>query len=71
MKDIKATTQPNFTLKMDPTEVGSGRLDWKKLLPAAYAAGVRFYFVEQEPPFERPRIESAKICHDFLASVQA
>jgi sugar phosphate isomerase/epimerase len=71
VKDIKADTRPNFDLRMDPTEIGSGVLKWNKLLPAAYAAGVRSFFVEQEPPFARPRIEAAKISHDFLASVKA
>ena len=71
MKDIKADTQPNFTLQMDPTEVGSGKLDWKKLLPAAYAAGVRSFYVEQEAPFARPRIEAARISFDYLARVTA
>lgn len=71
VKDIKASTQPNFDLRMDPTEVGSGRIDWKRLLPAAASAGVKGFFVEQEAPFERPRIEAAKISHDFLAKVGA
>ncbi|WP_374470197.1 sugar phosphate isomerase/epimerase family protein [Phenylobacterium sp.] len=71
VKDVKASTQPNFELRMDPTEVGSGRLDWKRLLPAAHAAGVRGFYVEQEPPFERPRVEAAKISHDYLAGLQA
>lgn len=71
LKDIKADTQPNFTLTMDPTEVGSGKLPWKALLPAAYAAGVRSFYVEQEPPFTRPRLEAAKISHDYLAGVVA
>lgn len=69
VKDIKATTKPNYALTMDPTEVGSGSLDWAKLLPAAYASGVRGFYVEQEPPFTRPRIEAAKISHDYLARV--
>lgn len=69
VKDIKADTQPNFALKMDPTEIGSGKLAWKTLLPAAYAAGVRGFYVEQEPPFTRPRIEAAKISFDYLAGV--
>lgn len=71
VKDIKADTKPNFALAMDPTEVGSGVVDWKKVLPAGKAAGVTGFYVEQEPPFARPRIEAAKICHDFLAGVQA
>lgn len=71
VKDLKASTKPNFALAMDPTEVGSGTIDWAKLLPAAHAAGVRGFYVEQEPPFERPRMEAARISHDFLAGVAA
>jgi sugar phosphate isomerase/epimerase len=71
VKDVKATTKTNFAFRQDPTEVGSGIIDWKKLLPAAYAEGVRGFFVEQEPPFERPRIEAAKICFDYLNAVVA
>lgn len=71
VKDVAAATTPNFTLGMSPTEIGSGTLDWPRLLPAAYAAGVRGFFVEQEPPFARPRLEAARISHDFLARVQA
>ena len=71
VKDIKASSKPNYVLSMDPTEVGSGTLDWKTLLPAAWAAGVRGYYLEQEPPFTRPRIEAAKIGHDFLAKLVA
>ena len=71
VKDIKADTKANFALAMDPTEIGAGKLDWKKLLPAAYAAGVRGFYVEQEPPFTRPRIEAAKLSYDYLAGVTA
>jgi sugar phosphate isomerase/epimerase len=71
VKDIKAGTKPNFSFAMDPSEIGSGSLDWKRLLPAAYAAGVREFYVEQEPPFTRPRIEAAKLSYDFLSTVRA
>ena len=71
VKDVKATTKPNFAFQQDPTEVGSGIIPWKTLLPAAYAEGVRGFFVEQEPPFERPRIEAAKLCFDYLNAVVA
>lgn len=71
IKDIKAETKPNFAMSMDPTEVGSGRLPWKALLPAAYAAGVRNFYVEQEPPFARPRIEAARMDYEFLAGLVA
>lgn len=71
VKDLKADTKTNFALSMDPTEVGSGMIDWRALLPEAYAAGIRDFFVEQEPPFARPRIEAARISYDYLAGVRA
>ena len=71
IKDVKATTKPNFAFQQDPAEIGSGIIDWKRLLPAAYAEGVRGFFVEQEPPFEKPRLESAKISVDYLKGVVA
>lgn len=66
VKDIKASTQPNFALQQDPAEVGLGKLDWKHILPACQAAGVEHYYVEQEPPFVRDRFASMKLSHDFL-----
>ena len=39
VKDIKASAMPNFALTMVPAEVGSGRLDWSRILPAAHKAG--------------------------------
>lgn len=71
VKDIKPTTKANFELRQDPTEVGSGMIDWKKLLPAAYDAGIRGFYYEQEPPFAHARLESAKISFDYLAKVVA
>jgi len=71
VKDVKATTKPNFAFEQDPTEVGSGIIDWPRLLPAAHAAGVREFFVEQEPPFARPRMESVRTSFDYLNAVVA
>jgi sugar phosphate isomerase/epimerase len=71
VKDVKATTKTNYAFQQDPTEIGSGIIDWKRLLPAAYAAGIRDFFVEQEPPFERPRLEAARISVDYLKAVVA
>ncbi len=66
VKDIKASTVSNIALKMDPADIGSGKLDWKTILPAGYAAGVRNFFLEQEPPFDKPRVESAEIGYKYL-----
>jgi sugar phosphate isomerase/epimerase len=71
VKDVKATTKPNFAFQQDPTEVGSGIIDWKRLLGAAYAGGVRGFFVEQEPPFTKPRLESVKVSFDYLNALVA
>lgn len=71
IKDIKATTQPNIALKMDPSDVGSGRLDWKAILPAAHEAGVRNFFLEQEPPFATSRMEAAENGYKFLSTLEA
>jgi sugar phosphate isomerase/epimerase len=71
VKDIKASTKPNFAFQQDPADVGSGTLDWKRLLPAAYAHGVRGFFVEQEAPFDKPRMESARISFDYLNGLVA
>jgi sugar phosphate isomerase/epimerase len=71
IKDIKASTQRNYNLKMDPTEVGSGILDWDRILPAAHKAGVRKFFVEQEPPFAFTRLESAAKCYGYLSTLKA
>jgi sugar phosphate isomerase/epimerase len=71
VKDVKASTKPNFIFQQDPTEVGTGIIDWKRLLPAAHAAGVDGFFVEQEPPFTKPRIEAARLDADYLLKLQA
>lgn len=71
VKDVKATTQANYAMQQVPAEVGAGRLQWGRILPAAEAAGVAHYFVEQEPPFERDRLEAVAISHRFLSGFVA
>lgn len=67
IKDLKAGTVPNHAFRMDPADVGSGHLDWKRILPIAYEAGVRYYYVEQEPPFAEPRMDAARTDYDYLS----
>lgn len=71
VKDVAAGNTTNFALSMKPAEVGSGTLDWAKILPAAYDAGVRHFYVEQEPPFAIPRIEAARKSYAYLAQLRA
>lgn len=56
-------------LKMDPTEVGSGVVDWENVLPAAYRAGVRQFYVEQEPPFKMDRFDAVAKSYGYLRSL--
>lgn len=67
VKDVARGTKPNFTMAMNPAEVGGGIVDWPRLLPEAYRAGVRHFYVEQEPPFAIPRMEAAKRSYAFLS----
>lgn len=66
VKDVLPTTQANFKFSMESTEVGDGRIDWKAVLPAAYAAGVRQFYVEQEPPFRMDRFEAVAKSFAYL-----
>ena len=71
VKDVKAGTRPNFSFEMDPTEVGQGIIDWKRVLAKAYQAHVRQFYVEQEPPFSKPRLESVGISFNYLDALVA
>jgi sugar phosphate isomerase/epimerase len=71
VKDLQATTKTNYALSMDPCEVGAGKLDWAKILPAAHKAGVRNFYVEQEPPFTMTRMDAAKKSYNYLAALKA
>jgi sugar phosphate isomerase/epimerase len=71
VKDLKASTRPNFSLQLDPCEVGQGTIDWKTLLGKAYGANVRQFYVEQEPPFNKPRLESVGISFKYLNALVA
>lgn len=69
VKDLQASTRPNYVLRQDPTEVGSGMLPWPKILDVAYATGVRRFFVEQEPPFKGDPLDSIAISAKYLSTV--
>ncbi|MBC2650914.1 hypothetical protein [Novosphingobium aerophilum] len=71
VKDVARGNKVNHEIEMTPAEVGSGVFDWKRILPAAHRAGVEHYFVEQEPPFSMPRIDSAAKSYTFLAELVA
>ncbi len=69
VKDIQASTKTNYTLQQDPTEVGSGSLDWASLLSSARTAKISRYFVEQEPPFTGDRLDAIAKSLRYLKSL--
>jgi sugar phosphate isomerase/epimerase len=71
VKDVRATTKANFALAMDPAEVGSGKLDWAHILPAARKAGCQHFYVEQEAPFTMARIDAAAKSFAWLDKLRA
>jgi sugar phosphate isomerase/epimerase len=66
VRDIKADPKPSYAPGQDPTEVGSGAINWKAILPAALTAGVTCYYVEQEPPAAGLRVQAAGKSFDYL-----
>ena len=66
VKDISASTKKNFVLQQDPIEVGAGSIPWKQILPVAFAAGVRKFYVEQEPPFTTDRFTAIGKSYRYL-----
>ena len=69
VKDIQASTKTNYTLQQDPTEVGSGTLDWASLLSTAKTTNIKRFFVEQEPPFPGDRFDSIAKSLRYLKSL--
>ncbi|MEN7535869.1 sugar phosphate isomerase/epimerase family protein [Aurantiacibacter flavus] len=71
VKDVAEGFTPSYYLAPNPIEVGQGIIDWASVLLAAEAAGVGHYFVEQEPPFTKPRLEAMRQSLQFLQSLAA
>lgn len=67
LKDVAATTKPNYLLHQDPAEIGQGIIDWPKLIAAAKAEGITRFFVEQEAPYAKPVLEILADNYAFLA----
>lgn len=63
IKDL-APNQPPGGIKT--TEVGSGTINWKKIFGVVPQTSVAGYYVEQEPPYERPPLESIRISYNYL-----
>lgn len=52
------------------TEVGSGKIDWKRIFAACDPQHLKHYFVEQEN-FERPALDAVRVSYDYLRGLKA
>lgn len=68
IKDLKPVGS-NTSMEMTSVEIGQGAVDWQSVFKAARATGVKAGYVEQEPPFVRPALESAKISYKYLQTL--
>ncbi len=76
IKDFKNVTKPVTIFggpdAPAPTELGRGSLDLLPIVEAARKAGVRHFYVEQEPPYtEMPPLEAAAVDYKALHSLLA
>jgi sugar phosphate isomerase/epimerase len=52
------------------SELGRGTVDYKPILKAAKAGGLKHFFAEQEGPFSRmSQLKAAKVAYDYLHSI--
>jgi sugar phosphate isomerase/epimerase len=70
IKDMTATV-PNHAMHIQSIEAGRGLVDWPRLLGALRSAGVSVAYLEQEAPFVRPPLESARESCTYLERVLA
>jgi sugar phosphate isomerase/epimerase len=50
--------------------VGAGVIDWPAVFTAAKAAGIRRYYVEMDPPFRQPVLQSLRESFDYLQALK-
>ena len=74
VKDFKPLSSPTIQLRGPGrpvgVELGRGFIDYKPIFAAARSAGIEHAFAEQEGPYLRPQLESAKISYDYLESLR-
>ena len=66
----KVTTEMGGPKMPHPTQLGQGHIDYKPILAGARRAGVKHFFVEQDPPMVgMTAMEAAAIDYGYLRSV--
>jgi sugar phosphate isomerase/epimerase len=75
IKDFVRGREPSTSLaqglRPQGTELGRGYIDYRPILKAAARTAVKYYYVEQEPPFpDMPALQAAKVDYDYLHHLQ-
>lgn len=68
VKDM--TADAGAPLGYRSVEVGAGMIDWKAVFRTAKHIGVKGYFVEQEPPFLKPVMQSLAESRAYIATLK-
>jgi sugar phosphate isomerase/epimerase len=71
IRDMAASQPSGYRIAMGSPIVGSGKLDWVRILPAAYRAGARHFLVEQEPQGGGTPMEAAAKSFTYLSEIRA
>lgn len=69
VKEVGKSTAVNNVINIVPAPMGTGKVDWPKVLAAAHAHGVRHFYVEQDPPFSIPRMQMIAEAYSYLSRV--
>jgi len=63
--------ESSYKVSMDSPVVGTGKLDWARVLPAAYDAGARHFIVEQDPAKDVSRADVLGQSVQYLSNLRA
>jgi sugar phosphate isomerase/epimerase len=70
VKDERDLSKPTTSLTgASPTELGRGKIDYKRIFEAAKGGHITHYFVEQESFPDAPPFEAIKIDADYLRNL--
>jgi len=67
IKDFK--TMPREGAALEGSELGAGIIDYRPIFAAGKAIGIQHAFAEQEGPYTKPEMESARIDFAYLHSM--
>jgi sugar phosphate isomerase/epimerase len=71
VRDMGSGQPAGYRIAMGSPIVGTGKLDWARILPAAFRAGARHFLVEQEPQGSSTPIAAVAKSFAFLENLDA